>query len=280
MFKSAGDIFKIFWKEVDFNEVFDGAASLSYYFIFSIFPILLIFISLISYLPSEISDSNYTQIILSSFPESFSKLLTNIINNVNGRGSLNILSIGFLIAFWSGSSGFAAIIRQLNKSYEVEETRGFFKFRLRCLFLLLFQILIFLLPVIVYVLAKSFFEFLPRDIASVFIIFFKWPFLKFFILELIFLLVFASIYYFGPDVKQKFKFITPGSMFGSLLLIIVALLFEIYIKNYNSYDKSYGALGTGIILLLWLYLMGLFLILGASINQAIRKVSESSLVED
>lgn len=270
---------KVFWKDLDINQMFDGAASLSFYFVFSLFPIMLIFVSILSYMPEDFADGRYMQLIISSLPDSLSIFLSTILKNVKGDNSLNSLSLGFLFAIWSGSNGNAAIIRQLNISYEVKESRNFLKFRGTCLGLLLFQILVFIFPLIFYFVGKNFLAFLPGSFADFFIVFLKVPWLKFVAFELILLCLFASIYYIGPNVKQKFKFISPGSIFGSTVMLVMAKVFEVYIKNYGTYNETYGAVGAVIILLLWLYMMGLLIILGAKINQSIRKISSSSLQE-
>jgi membrane protein len=77
------------------------------------------------------------------------------------------------------------------------------------------------------------------------------------------------IYYWGPNVEQKFRFITPGSVFGTLIFIAASAGFQIYVDNFGNYTATYGGLGTVVILMLWLYITGLVLLLGSEINVVI-----------
>jgi membrane protein len=83
------------------------------------------------------------------------------------------------------------------------------------------------------------------------------------------LLAFAVIYYWGPNVEQKFRFITPGSVFGTLIFIAASAGFQIYVDNFGNYTATYGGLGTVVVLMLWLYITGLVLLLGSEINVVI-----------
>jgi membrane protein len=85
------------------------------------------------------------------------------------------------------------------------------------------------------------------------------------------LLGFAVIYYWGPNVDQKFKWISPGSIVGVVLLLVTSLLFRLYVQNFGNYDATYGSLGALIVLMLWLYVAGLVLLLGSEINVAYEK---------
>lgn len=84
------------------------------------------------------------------------------------------------------------------------------------------------------------------------------------------------MYYVAPNAKLKFKFITPGSFAGSTILILAAMGFDYYISNFASYDKTYGSIGGFIILMLWLYITGFVLLLGAEINSVYRNIKQTN----
>jgi membrane protein len=84
---------------------------------------------------------------------------------------------------------------------------------------------------------------------------------------------FALLYFWGPDVDQKWQWITPGSLVGVLVWIGVSLLFRTYLHFFNSYSKTYGSLGAAIVLLLWLYISGLAILLGGEINAEIENAA-------
>ena len=96
----------------------------------------------------------------------------------------------------------------------------------------------------------------------------QWPIALFFVV-----LSFALIYFFGPDAKQEWQWITPGSMVGTVVWIGASVVFRVYLHYFNSYSKSYGSLGAVILLLLWLYISGLAIVLGGEINSEIENAA-------
>jgi membrane protein len=89
----------------------------------------------------------------------------------------------------------------------------------------------------------------------------RWLIIAFFLL-----LGFAVIYYYGPDVEQRFRFVSPGSILGVILLAVASLGFRYYISNFGNYNATYGSLGAMIVLIVWLYIVGLVLLIGSEIN--------------
>ena len=97
---------------------------------------------------------------------------------------------------------------------------------------------------------------------------FRWT-----VIVLALLLGFAVIYYYGPNVEQRFRFITPGSVVGVALLIAASLGFSVYTSNFGDYDATYGSIGAVIILMLWLYIAGLVILVGSEINALLEHYS-------
>ena len=96
----------------------------------------------------------------------------------------------------------------------------------------------------------------------------QWPIALFFVV-----VVFALLYYWGPDAEQEWQWITPGSMVGVMVWIGASLLFRVYLHFFNSYSKTYGSLGAVIVLLFWLYISGLAILLGGEINSEIENAA-------
>jgi membrane protein len=92
----------------------------------------------------------------------------------------------------------------------------------------------------------------------------RWPIIVVFLI-----VAMANIYYFAPDVEQKWKWITPGSIFAILAWILVSLGFSYYVSQFGSYNKVYGSIGTFIVLMTWMYLMGFVILVGGEINAEI-----------
>ena len=87
------------------------------------------------------------------------------------------------------------------------------------------------------------------------------------------------VYHFGPNVKQKFRFVTPGSMVAVPMWIGVSELFNVYVAHFGSFNKTYGTLGAGIVLLVWIYLTALIVLVGGTINAIIERYSPEGAPE-
>jgi membrane protein len=100
-----------------------------------------------------------------------------------------------------------------------------------------------------------------------------WNILRWPIIVVLLILAMALIYDFAPDVEQKWKWITPGSVFAVIVTIAASLGFSFYVNNFGSYNQTYGSIGTVIVLLTWLYLVGVVILVGGEINSVIEHAS-------
>jgi membrane protein len=260
---------KELYQEVQEDDVFNGAAALGFYLTLAIFPAMIFVMAVIPYLPIAHVDQAIMDLLREALPGSAADMFTGVVKEVTGQQRGGLLSIGLLGALWATSSGMYAIMQQLNITYDVEETRGFVKARLTAIGLsLLFSILIlggFSLIVLGGQIQDALgarFGFSPALLA--FFVVFRWV-----VIVLGLLLAFALIYYLAPNVKQRFAFITTGSVFGAAVLMVASVGFAWYAKNFGNYSATYGSIGAVVILMLWLYIAGLVILLGSEINALI-----------
>jgi membrane protein len=257
---------KDLWHEVENDNVSNGAAALAYFWMLAIFPAAIALLSVLPYLPIPNLQQAIMGILGQAMPGQAASLFSSTVEGVVNNRSSGLLSVGFIGTLWAGASGIYSVMQQLNITYDVKEQRPFWKARGTAVFLLfLFGALI--------VTAFSLVVFGGdlQDLATAHLgehgwllagfAVFRWAI----ILGLL-LLGFAVIYYFGPDVQQAFKFITPGSVAGTVILILAALGFRFYVDHFGSYNATYGSLGAVIILLFWLYITGMVLLLGSEVN--------------
>jgi membrane protein len=247
---------KLLIRKIDEDQVTTGAAALAFYFSLAIFPALITMISIIPYLPIENLQEGLNAIIMSNLPDEASNLVVSITAEVVEVKRPVLLSTGFAFALWSASSGVMGIIQQINKVLEVKETRNYFKLRLIATGItILFGVLI--IATIAFILYLSNFDSLFIDIID-FLVSFS-----------VILLTFAGLYYLTPKPSMRFQFITPGSFFGAIGFILFVNGFKLYLSHFNNYSKTYGSLGGMIIFMLWLYVIGFLILLGAEINKTI-----------
>lgn len=229
------------------------AAQLAYYFFLALFPALLFFVALASFLPvSGLMDTVTGSLARVAPSEVLSIVQAQIIAIAHEKNG-GLLTLGMLGTIWSTSSGVTAIIDTLNQAYDVQEARPWWKVRLVSLALTI-VLALFILLSFALVLAG------PR--------FFQWP-LSFALVSL----AIALIYYYAPDVKQEWIWITPGSVLATILWLLISLGFKFYVVHFTSYNATYGAIGAVIVLMLWFYVSALAVLIGAELNAEIEHAS-------
>jgi membrane protein len=189
--------------------------------------------------------------------------------SVAGKSGASTLAfvVGMILALWAASGAMRAVIKAVNRAYDRQETRPFWKVRLYALILViatgfttagLFLLIVFGGPLGDAIAKRAHLGGAWDLIWGIF----RWP-----IAFCAILLFFALVYYLAPNTNQRnWKWVTPGSLMGSILWLLLSGLFALYTHFSGSYDKTYGSLAGGIILLLWLYYSALALLFGAELN--------------
>jgi membrane protein len=183
------------------------------------------------------------------------------------RGGL--LSFGILTSLWTSVSAVAAIIDNLNHAYGVQEGRPIWKVWGISLLLVLGLSGLLMGSVALLIFGSDIGGLLANRVGlgAAFEVVWniaRWPIIVGFLI-----VAMSTIYYFAPDVEQKWKWITPGSIFAILAWILVSLGFSYYVSQFGSYNKVYGSIGTFIVLMTWMYLMGFVILVGGEINAEI-----------
>ena len=254
------------FNELKKDYILKGSAALAYYLTLAIFPLFIFLLSLFPYLPIKNLQATVTTYLERALPGDAGLMFSCFIQEITSKDKLGLLSFGLFAALWSASSGLCAVMDQLNQAYKVTEARSFIKTRLVALALMFVFIFMLISTFIIVLVGDSTILWLKEVyhisvISLALLMIFKWL-----IILIMISLAFALIYFFGPNVKQKFRFISPGSLFGSALVVVATVLFNVYLENFGSYGKVYGSLGGIIVFMLWLNACGLILIVGAEIN--------------
>jgi membrane protein len=195
-------------------------------------------------------------------PEEAYKLVGGQIDKITHSTPVGLLSLSILILLWSASSLFVAVMDTTNAAYEVGDERPWWKKRLMAIVLTIAETILLIgacLSIAIWpqVMGWLGLDTLGKTLATV---------VQWLVVIVALLAGFALAYYFGPHVDQEWEWITPGSTFGVLVLILSSLGFQIYLNFGNSYSETYGALAGVVLMMLWLYLAALALLVGAEIN--------------
>jgi membrane protein len=260
-------------REFSEDNLTDWAAALTYYGILSLFPALLVLISLLGLL-----GQSATQPLLDNVgqlaPGPAKEILTNAVKNLqSGQGAAGLLFVvGLAGALWSASGYVGAFMRASNDIWDVGEGRPAWKtipLRLVVTVVMLALLTISALAVVLTgPLARSVGDIVGLGSAAVT----AWDIAKWPVLVVVVSFMFALLYYASPNVKHpKFQWVSPGGLVAVLLWIIASALFAFYVANFGSYNKTYGSLGGVIVFLTWLWISNIVILFGAELNAEIER---------
>ena len=247
-----------FIEEIQKTSLTNRAAALAYNFMLALFPAIIFLFTLIAYIPV----SNFQDYLLSLFALimptnaylAFQSTIVDIIKNQNGK----LLSLGFITALYFATNGVSNLMQAFNKSSLVLETRSWLKRRLIALILTVVISFALLIAIIIMIAGQTVIHYLQDKIFSQAHF---WLYLialsRWLIILVIFFITISILYRYGPSNKQKWKFINPGSILATSLAILTSIGFTYYTNNFSSYNKVYGAIGTLIVVMIYLYLNSL-----------------------
>ena len=254
------------------DDVMGMAGQLAYFFVLALFPALIFFVSLVAYMPGDMSRALVVS-LQPLLPAPVLAIVQDQIAKLTSAEPQGILTFGLLVAIWSSSGALIAIISTLNRAYDINEGRAWWKVRLIAIGLTFALAIVVILALGLLILGPMIaakigaaFGFGPVFVTAWNIA--RWP--------VIFLLVsfgIALIYYHAPDAEQDWIWITPGSILATLLWIAASLGLQLYLKMAGSFTETYGALGGAMVVLLWLYVTGIAILVGGEMNAEIEHAS-------
>lgn len=252
------------------------AAQLAYYFILALFPALLFLLALASFFPIERVTDEVMRGLATVAPPDVVRLITEQMRRISESDQGGLLTLGILGALWSSSSALVGLISALNTAYDIQESRAWWKVRLLAmgltvalaLFLLVSSTLVIAGPEIAGKLASTF------GLGAAFT--WTWNILQWPLALMLVISALALVYYYGPDIRQPWAWFSPGAALATVLWLGISLGFRAYLRFAADYDAAYGTIGGVIVLLLWLYLSGFAILVGAELNAEIDRASEAA----
>jgi YihY family inner membrane protein len=259
-------------REFQVDNLSDWAAALTYYSVLSIFPALLVLISLV-----DLAGPGTIQTLLDNLgqvaPGSVNQILRDAIDNLQQtRGSAGVLAlVSLATALWLASRYIAAFMRASNAIYDVPEGRPVWKtLPIRIGVTVVVMVLLAVSAVAVVAtggLAERIGRLLGIGSTAVSV----WDIAKWPVLLLIVGFLFALLYWASPNARQPFRWITPGGILAVVVWVVASVAFALYVANFDSYNKTYGSLASVIIFLVWLWLSNTAILLGAELNAELER---------
>ena len=250
----------------------DRAAALTYYAVLSIFPGLLVVVSLLGLLSQSATQPLITNLTQAA-PASVRQIITHAISNLQkGHGAAGLAAIvGLALALWSASGYIAAFMRAANVVYDVPEGRPFWKttpLRVGVTLLIMVMLVVSALMVVVTGgLANHVGQVLGIGPAAVTV----WSIAKWPVLLIIISLMISILYWVAPNAKRGFQWVSPGGVLAVVVWLIASGLFAFYVANFANYNKTYGSIAGVIIFLVWLWISNMAILFGAEFNAELER---------
>jgi membrane protein len=255
------------------DNVLGMAAQLAFYFFLSLFPALLFLVALLSFLPIQNVMDQLLAYLAEFAPQDVLDIIKEQLEDIAEGGRGGLLTIGFVGALWSSSLAMVAIIDTLNRAYNIQESRPIWTVRAMAIALTMMLAIFIVISITLVLLGPLMAEWMAAwfGFGRAFELTWKiaqWP--------LVFFLVSSGIgliYFFAPDAEQEWVWITPGSLIATVLWILSSLGFRFYLANFGDYQETYGTIGGIVVLMLWFWLTGVAILVGAELNSEIEHAS-------
>ena len=247
----------------------DLAAGLTYYAVFSMFPALLALVSLLGIFgQAEKTTAALLEIVQGVAPGQAVEMIRDPIQELTTSPAAGFtLVIGLLTAIWSASGYVTAFGRAMNRIYEIDEGRGFVKLRGTMLGVTVVSLIIVALLAAMLVISGPVAEAIGNVLGLGGVALTVWNIAKWPVIVALVIVVIAILYYATPNVRQpKFRWMSLGSLIALLIFVLASVGFGFYVGNFSNYNKTYGAIGGVIVMLLWLWILNMSLLFGAEFD--------------
>ena len=259
-------------KETSADNVLGLAAQLAYYFLLALVPAIVFVVALTSFFPRDVLAS-IMNTLQSFMPAEAYTIVRDQIGSLRGGEHSGVLTFGLLMALWSSSAAVVSITDALNRAYDIEEGRPWWKVRLVAIALTVALAVFILLAFTLVMVGPTLADRVATQVGLGEAFAVAWKILQWPIVFALIVIALAFVNYFAPDAEQDFVWLTPGSVLATLLWLLFSLGFKIYVTNFSNYNETYGAIGGVIVLLLWFYTSGLAILIGAEMNAEIEHAS-------
>jgi membrane protein len=267
------DFSKLTYKEMNEDHVMAFAGNLTYKGLFAIFPFFTFLLSLLGVFNATDLVNVMVDKLSGIAPQSATRFIEGLLLSITQSQAESAFTFGaiisILLALWGISGAFRSVMEAMNVMYEVEEDRPFWKVYGLSIFMSL-AVIVLLVGALVLVIFGESIGVRVADLVGLGSLFATlWSIVQWPVVALVVLFAFALIYYFAPAVKQRFRWISPGSILAFVFWLIFSLLFSLYTSIAGSYNETYGSLAGVIVLMLYVYYSALIMLIGAEVNQVI-----------
>lgn len=252
------------------SKIWDGAAALTFYIVLAVFPGLLSVMAVSAFVGGLEITQTFSQWWVSYLPGSAQELIGGVVMDLSEQQkSMSLLSIAFAFSVWSSTTGVVAVIRQLNRIYDVSETRSFLQLRMTAFFISLLIIVSMVVAFVLIIAGGFILSTLSKGLYINLSLIPLANIMRYVGATLVFFLGFLSIYFIGPVRRIRLRSVWKGALVASLLFVLFSYSYTKYLGYVGGLSATYGGLGALIGFLMWLYFLSLSMLVGAKLNSAI-----------
>jgi len=259
-----GELLKRTARETIEDDCLSLAAELAYYFFLSLFPAVLFLLAIASFL--LLGPFVTTEVL---------QLIQDQMRRLANADSGGILTVGVVGALWGSSTAMVSIVASVNKAYDIADARPWWKVRLTAMWLTIALAIFVLASLSLILVGPSLATYLGRTVGLGAAVEWTWKVLHWPVAFVLVSTAVGLVYRFGPDAEQDWVWLSPGAVAATALWLMGSLAFKFYIAAFTDYNASYGAVGAIIVVLLWFYMSGLAILVGAEMNSEIEHASSA-----
>ncbi len=279
---------KIFFFNIEEDEILDRANGVAYNFILAIFPTIIFLFTLTPYISRffpDITSESIMQFLSDYMPTTMYEVVKTTVMDILSKQRGGLLTLGFVFALFLATNGMMALMRAFNACYKTVEKRGFLRMRLTATALTIMLAFVLMVAVTLLVVGQVALHQVTNQISSISHIqidkvsLFGLFALRFVVIFIVFFFAVSFIYYFGPAIHYNWKFFSLGSLIATLASLGISYGFSFYISNFASYNKVYGSIGVLIALMVWVQLLTTVLLFGYEINVSLHYGQKIEAIE-
>jgi membrane protein len=265
------EVMVFFWHGLLNGAINLRASAFSFNFFLSLFPAAIVAFTLIPYVPIPHFQDAFLMLIRDLIPDQVYQAVETTLLDIVNRPRGGLMSLGFVLALFFATSGANSLIDAFNQTVHEMETRSFVKQQVIAVVLVLIVSVIVGVAIVLSTLGPHLLHYLAvqgilRSVVAVYLI----SSLRWLIIAVMLLFAFSFLYYLAPAGRNKFRFISAGSMLSTLLTILASIAFNYYVNNFSRYNTLYGSIGTLMIIMIWINFNALAVIIGFELNASIR----------
>jgi membrane protein len=276
---SLWDVLSFFWKGIYQGAISTRAGSVSFSFFLALFPGIIFIFTLVAFLPLDVFQDELYQLLADVLPPSTHEMAFETIDDILTIKRGGLLSITFIAALVFATNGTLALIANLGISVHNIQVKNFWWQYFSAFLLTIVLTLLILIAIVAIIFSETFTSWLASSgyLANYIPSIISWARLLVLLLTILFGI--SLVYNYGPVRRRNWRFISPGSILATVLIILSSQGFGYYVENFSQYNKFYGSIGTLIIVLLWIYVNAFGLIIGFELNASISGAQHEKNIE-